>query len=295
MKNPRKEPMTLHVHIPKAGGSTVDALGWLNMQRKGGRFWMHGFNKPPRVGGRSELDRRWARMEHKVDFAGGHMAFGYHERYHFSSREHRYVTVMREPVSRVVSELWYVQHTKNYFEGHNWLEPQVTMHHPPEHVKPFVGKKSVGPIEQIERGWILSDITFEMLQQEPGESVETVKNRLRTDFTVVGLLEQFPETLALARGYLGLADVAITKRRTNSKRKSVAETLEMFPGLEETIKRHNARDIELYEYVRDVLLPAQLECFGSPEELAAELARIGAEQAKADSEPPVYIQPGVAS
>ena len=127
-----------------------------------------------------------------------------------------------------------------------------------------------------------------MLQAKKGESMQTIKDRLRDEFAVVGLLEELPTTLALTRAHLGLPTVAITRRRQNMHRKSVEETLSRYPGLEEAIRKHNARDFEIYEYVRDVLLPAQMECFGA-DALQTELALIAQQQAKADSEPPVEV------
>ena len=119
---------------------------------------MHGVNKPPQLSGHRDIDLFYADLGEKADFAGGHMPFGYDVKYDIAPRQARYITVMRDPMDRVVSELWYTQFTGRYFQNNeiakpgSWVVPQVTRTPgAPRFVVPF---KTVSPEDQVNRKFV---------------------------------------------------------------------------------------------------------------------------------------------
>ncbi len=118
------------------------------------------------------------------------------------------------------------------------------------------------------------DISFEEFMQDEGRhnfqvrmiaggpDVEKAKEELRTRYFFVGLVERFAESITVLQALCPYKIDARYERRhvakDNAAKKEVLENPESRRLLEEC----NALDTELYEFVRDVIYPAQLERAG---------------------------------
>ncbi len=80
------------------------------------------------------------------------------------------------------------------------------------------------------------------------KELELAKTHLREKFFMVGLQEQFDESMALLKLTLGLKDVAYMTQKVNKSK----PVLSLDEDVKEAIKRTNALDLELYEYGKEL-------------------------------------------
>jgi hypothetical protein len=175
-------PTLIYLHLPKCGGTTLNRLiEWeyspLRIYSVDPSFFRWSWYRLLRW-----PERRLARLE----VIKGHMPFGIHRRLPHPAT---YITVLREPVERVISEY--------YFALHYRLHPQhramqslsleqyaaTTPHHNLQ-CKLLAGLP--GP-----RDFLAGDCTEQTL--------ETAKANLAGHFALAGLTERFDETLALLK------------------------------------------------------------------------------------------------
>lgn len=243
-------PPLLYCHIPKAGGTTLNA--WLfeatadpDHTPSIGQWYLHGvFYYPsgyvmPERGDAPELVRKYfARAD--LRSVVGHFCFGLHEAL---SRPSLQATVLREPLSRVRS-LWrfhnMLMQEKGHVEGEAFdLVPSLAR---------FV---SSPPYTEVDNGMVrrLSGVGRSVpIGSCDNEMLRRAKTNLDEAFDVVGLTERFDETLMLLADALGIDEPPICHmRNTNTQ-----DAPEIGPEDSAAIHRHNALDIELYAYAQQL-------------------------------------------
>jgi hypothetical protein len=222
-------PTLLYLHLPKCGGTTLNRL----------IEWEY---PPHRIYSIDPSFFRWSyyrllrksprRLDH-LRVIKGHMPFGAHKLLHKAAT---YITVLREPVERVISEY--------YFALHHPLHPQhkrmqsltleqyagTTPHHN------LQCKLLAGPPPQ--RDFLAGDCTEETLA--------TAKANLAAHFSLAGLTERFDETLALFKVLFGwklshYASFNVGQNRPS--RQSVPESTRQL------IAERNRFDVAIYQHV----------------------------------------------
>jgi hypothetical protein len=222
-------PTLLYLHLPKCGGTTLNRL----------IEWEY---PPHRIYSIDPSFFRWSyyrllrkspRRLDKLRVIKGHMPFGVHKLLRQAST---YITVLREPVERVISEY--------YFALHHPLHPQhkrmqtltleqyacTTPHHN------LQCKLLAGPPPQ--RDFLAGDCTEETLA--------IAKANLAAHFTFAGLTERFDETLALCKVLFGwqlshYASFNVGQKRTS--RQAVPD------ATRQMIAERNRFDVAIYQHV----------------------------------------------
>jgi hypothetical protein len=172
----------------------------------------------------------------------GHFEFGWHA---FLSRPFVYVTILREPVARVISEYFYILGKPDHplydqvAAKKLSIADYVTDYNPPNAQTrkisglTFAGNSGIPPGIEIDTGNML----------------EIAKENLDNYFAVVGLTEKFDETLILLKREFGWDWPVYTRKIVTGKK----IPMEDIPGSTiEIIKEHNQLDLELYEYARQL-------------------------------------------
>jgi hypothetical protein len=226
---PTKEQALIFVHIPKSAGTTLNhVIAWeyspFQIVSVDGRFPRWAFRRMTRW-----TPRRLARS----DVFTGHMPFGLDT---FLGREANYVTILRKPVERVISEYFYRIGRKS---------------HPLEDrgIKGFSLRDYVEklPYDNVQTKLLAGGnqgYDF-MAGRCSAAMLATAKRNLAERFSLVGLTERFEETLALAKLLFGWkVDRYATMRVTPGKSKEKAVPADM----RELIAEHNRYDVELYQY-----------------------------------------------
>lgn len=228
-------PVVLFLHIPKAGGQTLGEFVYAHTRsetapedgvlKAGVAYLTYGFLKerPLEVPGHALplLQRRDLRA------VIGHFWYGLHEHV---ARPSVYVTMLRDPVERVLSLYYYAR-----------LHDSITLDE-------FIAKP---PFREVD-----NDQTRRIAGVDPeiGECTEamlrTAKENLRR-FAVAGTLERFDETLELLKRRLGWHGPAVSHpRNVNPDRPASAslprETIA-------AIRRRNELDFELWRFASELM------------------------------------------
>lgn len=252
MKDSVSDPAIIFLHLPKCGGTTLNRLieweypAWEIFSIDPSYFrWSHRrlMRLPP---------QRLARIR----VFKGHMPFGLHERL---ARPATYITFLREPVDRVISEY--------YFILHHYLHPQ----HKRMQKLTLEQYASGTPHHNVQTKLIAGRGDHpDFLAGDCNEEILTLaKQNLAKHFTLAGLTERFDEGLAALKLMFGwniarYAHFNVTPRRRPKKESVPAETQAM-------IAERNKYDVRLYEHV-EAAYPRVLAPLG--DRLAAELESI---------------------
>jgi len=213
----------IFLHVPKSAGTTLNRL----IEREYPLFEIYSVDPVLFRWSRAHLWRLPQRRLKRFRVFKGHMPFGLHK---ILPQPATYITVMREPVERVISAFYFMSNYKlhpNYwkFRREGWTLEDFVRRSPRENVqtKMIAGADYDAPC------------TAEILAQ--------AKENLRY-FSVVGLTERFEESLALMKLRFGwklesYSSFNITPTRPK-KRELPQVTLDL------TAER-NRFDIEFYE------------------------------------------------
>lgn len=217
-------PFVIFLHIPKACGTTLTKLfgRWC---APGEVFTATGV---PHEEARATLRRLSAQRPPGVRLILGHAPFGLHEALDGPAR---YVTVLRDPIERIVSHFHYAART-----------PQHPQH---EEIK----RGDLGLLGLARR---ISNLQTRYLGGRLDETPDAAalalaKERLVAHFAVAGITERFDETVALIHRAFGrklrpFASENVRPPRSTADSLSAAELREL--------RAVHDLDVELYDFAR---------------------------------------------
>jgi len=223
-----KDAVLIFLHIPKTAGTTLNRIiDWeynpLRIFSINGRYFRTSYQKLTNCPA-----RRLARMQ----VFRGHMPFGLHK---LLTQPATYITVLRDPVERTISEYFFAVNRKIHRQHH-----QISQLSLEEYV-------STSPYNNAQTKLIAGQISgYDFLAGDcSAEMLAVAKQNLVRHFSFVGVTEQFEESLALAKALFGwkvrrYASFRITPRRPKC---------EAIPAhTRELIAEYNRFDLALYEY-----------------------------------------------
>jgi hypothetical protein len=219
----------IFLHLPKTAGTTVNRL----IEWEYPLSQMYSIDPVLFEWSAAHLRKLSPQRLQKTRMFKGHMLFGLHE---VLSQPTTYITVLRDPVDRVISAFYFMRGYKFHplywkMRRENWT------------LEDFVRRSQRDNVQsKIVAG---SDYSAPCTR----EIVEQAKDNLRHHFAVVGLSERLEESLALMKIRFGwnlssYSSFNVTRSRPQ-KRDLPRPTLNL-------IHEKNSFDIELYEYGRDL-------------------------------------------
>lgn len=243
-------PVLLYLHIPKAAGTTLSSLLFDHMRsRDCPDPGIHGFHSgafyhpatfTKELDAASESLVRQALAHDALRAVLGHFRFGLHA---LLSRPYRYVTMLREPVSRVRS-LYEFQRLNERKYG------KLAGVRLPEDVDlaRYVLKP---PYAEVDNGMTRR---ISGLSPPIGQCTEAMlsqaKANLTESFTFVGLAERFDESLILMSRLLGWPEVPLYYPMNVNARS--AESVDLDAAAAELVRSQNTFDIELYRFATEL-------------------------------------------
>lgn len=200
--NPTPRPVAF-VHIPKAAGTTLHGI--LARQYSAGHTLILDVQRP---GYRRHLDAVTEQQWASALCLRGHMPFGMHRR---TGRDFAYVTVLRDPVTRIVSK--YRNLKRRPERAREMAFPLDRL----ETLEDFIalqGERNAMNFQtRMLAGWVEPDAPlFPYPQPLPDEALDLAKANIEKHFAVVGLQERFVESVALMQLALGWRQVGIPRR-----------------------------------------------------------------------------------
>src|SRR5712692_1710375 len=229
----RAAEAVIFLHLPKAAGSTLNRL----IEWEYPLFQMYSIDPVFFEWSWAHLQHLPARRLRRTRMFKGHMLFGLHA---ILPQPATYITVLREPVDRVISAFYFMRSYKLHplywkFKFENWSLEDFVRRSPRENVQCK----------------ILAGAEYE--KPYTAEICETAKENLVRYFSVGGLSERFEESLALMKlrfGWKPQRYSSFNVTRTRPKKGDVPRsTLDL-------IMEKNSFDVALYELAAKVFQTA---------------------------------------
>ena len=224
----------IFIHIPKTAGTTLTEI--LERQYPPSKRYSLGAKVEKAIIEFKSLDES-ARAD--VDALYGHMAYGLHT---YLPRPALYVTMLREPVERVISFYYFVRGNK-YHYLYDLSQYKAA------DIKAFVESGHTIMVDNFQvrlLSGVWSEVPFGGVT---AEHLAMAKQNL-DDFDLVGLTERFDESLLLIKDLLGWQCVWYEARNVTQKRPKKSE---LSADMLETVRAYNQWDIALYHYAEEVL------------------------------------------
>jgi hypothetical protein len=225
----KTEEAVIFLHLPKTAGTTVNRLiEWEYRLSE-----MYSVDPVLFKWSAAHLRKLPAGRLKKIRMFKGHMVFGLHE---VLSQPATYITVLRDPVDRVISAFYFMRSYKLHplywkLRHNNWTLEDFVRRYQRENVqaKVVAGSEYDAPCTP--------------------EILEKAKQNLRRHFSVVGLSERLEESLALMKlrfGWKLASYSSFNVTRSRPKKDDLPKaTLDL-------IREKNTFDIELYQCAREI-------------------------------------------
>lgn len=246
------------LHLPKTGGTTMRRV--LDREYRNARRYEIGEDVTGDIRAFREL--KWG-PDKAPNLVQGHMSYGLHQ---FVPGPSTYVTLLRDPMRRALSDYHYVTSTREH-----------PIH---EHVKNLSLREyfESGITGQLSNGQVRL-LSGDNLPNDPGvpsnrcmerADLGRAQEHLRNGFAATGLQERFDETLVLFRRRLGWRWPFYLRENVTSRSYRMEDAR---PEDLERIRELNSLDMELYESVRS-MFDAQVSREGAAFEREVALFRI---------------------
>lgn len=215
--------LLIFMHVPKTGGTTLRLI--IEKQYNFSEIYRNYTYAGVRKGQKSE----------KTRFIEGHDYFGIH---HDFKKRPVYITMLRNPVDRIISEYYYILRAP----GHDR----------------YIFNKIKNNNMSLEDYVVCDDEKFHFRTRNMQTcfaaggkmSLEKAKENLTNYFRVVGITEMFDQSLHLMQKEFDWKDTGYKKRLVQHNRPK-KETISHH--IIEEIKRNNELDTELYEWAKTAL------------------------------------------
>lgn len=222
----------IFLHIAKAAGTSLNRI--IERQyRQDALFGIDGRNVRSSIEVFKNLSEQ---RRGRIFCLKGHMRFGLHV---YLPQPCAYITLLRDPVQRVISHYYYVLRTPIHYLYEQVTSQNMTLD---DYVEGGISPElSNGQTRIISGIWNDED--------PPPNMLEMAKRNLCEHFAVVGLTERFDESLVLMKRRLGW-------RWTFYRRENVAPNrLVKFAISKSTIRliqKSNEKDLELYAFAKQL-------------------------------------------
>ncbi len=213
----------IFLHIPKTAGTTLNRI--IEWQYNPLSIFTI---DPHQIRATAERFKTFSEQRRRrLRVVRGHVLFGIHE---FLPQGATYITMLREPVARLLSSFHFIQ--------------RRPLH--PLHRK--LKEKGVGVEEFIRLTLSRQNLQCRLIAGVKGDvtcderTLEIAKEHLVKSFSVVGICERFEESLVLVAKTFDW-DIPFYENRKVSKTRPKVES-----GTIEMIREHNRLDLDLYEF-----------------------------------------------
>lgn len=223
------EEVVIFLHVPKTAGTTLNRL----IEWEYDLFEMYSLDPVFFRWSARHLRTLSKRRLNKIRVVKGHMLFGLHQ---ILPRPAIYITVLRDPVERVLSAFYFIRSYKWHplywkFKRENWTLEDFVTRLPRDNVQCKM----------------VAGAAYEAVYEQPctAEMFEQAKRNLDKHFTVVGLTERFEETLALMKLRFGWKLKFYSRfnvTRYHPKRRDLPQ------AILKLISEKNTFDIMFYQY-----------------------------------------------
>lgn len=233
----KPEKSVIFLHIPKAAGSTLNKI--VEKQYDSNTVFKINGNCPQES--INEFKKLTEVQREQIRLVNGHMPFGLHE---FLPQPYTYITMVRDPVERIISSYYFVLQTSGHYLNKKVTSSNMSLNE-------YVGS---GISKELNNGQVRLLAATNAKSKNVGfgqcsvEMLQLAKKNLQENFSVVGLVERFDETLLLLKRTFGWKNLFYVKHNVT---KSRSDKQEISKNTLKLIEKQNSLDIELYKYVQE--------------------------------------------
>ena len=236
-----EDSLVIFMHVPKTAGTSLRHIVQSQFQPNNVFEFYNLKTQPPKVRkGIEKYQNLSEAKKNKIEFVSGHVGFGLHE---FLSRPCTYITVLRDPVERVISYYYFLLRNQNVIVKNKTLT---------EFVQTFGGvhNSMTCYLSGLTLQAQLQDSNIDLKSQQFDiKTLEKAKANLQNYFKVVGFVDRFDETCILLKKILGWNIPSFYIKKNVAKNSDITrdisiETLSL-------IHEFNQLDISLYNYARE--------------------------------------------
>lgn len=222
------ESVLIFLHIPKTGGRTLSII--LRRRFKADEVWSVKADEPEYL---EEFIAAGDKAE-QLKLLNGHMAYGWHR---YIKKPAKYITMLRNPVDRVVSHYYYVLGNKDHYLHDTVVDQDISL-------EQYVTSELTTELDNGQTRQLsgMTDIPF---GECDSGMLDVALRNIEENFLLLGLTERFDESLLLLHRLMGWKGYPFYTRVNVSKNKPRELNL---PGeILKEIKRRNNHDIKLYD------------------------------------------------
>lgn len=216
---------TIFLHIPKAGGTSFFEL----LRRHYGTESVFHILTEKGKNNVEQFEQLTPDQKAKIHFISGHVSYGFHQQLKIPPD---YITILRNPVDRVLSNYYYIRSNKNH-----------RLHDKVNNLT-FEEYLSSGENPQLDNGMTrLISGEHPPIGQCDEKMLEKAKKNLKNDFAIVGILERQKESMLLFKEYFqwNFFPVFEVKNAGKYDQRIDKRTLRL-------VNEMNALDVELYKW-----------------------------------------------
>ena len=238
-----KQPVLVFTHLPKTGGSTLDALLFRQFPREKVFHISDTLHCEIFLAmGDEERDR--------FDCIIGHVPACIHN---FISRPCRYIVLLREPLERATSDYYYILTNSAHPRHEEYTRKKMTLE---QHLRIRVSPRGILNLLLYPNVALFRHIPS--IEKWRGcescsmnEIMEQSKRKLREDFFQTGITERFGDFVLLLARKLGWRLPYYHIKNQNRSRPRT-DTLNIDPGLLADFYQSYSAEYQLYEYARSL-------------------------------------------
>ncbi len=243
----------IFLHLPKAGGMTLHFI--LEQRYPRAEIYTFDGKRPHQAVERFQAFPETQRAQFRL--LKGHVLFGLHRHV---PRHCTYITLLRDPVERVISQYYYAKHRPEHYLYERLKLSNMTLYE--------YAAQRVTPESMNQQTAMLAGVRFATAEAEPTrEILELARHNVQKHFRVVGLVEHFDTSLLLMQRAFGWRKPWYLRENVTREKPLHAE---IEPRTRELLAERNALDLELYAFARE-LFAAQCRAYG--DSLARDLAQ----------------------
>lgn len=242
--NNQANSFIIFLHIHKTGGLTLQRILRQkyapNTAQRGYRFLRNTLSSNEHEV-YSDLESCLKAKKAEDLYFAGHINFGVHE---LLPKPYTYITILREPVSRLISLYYYsVKETNSYY--HSVAKKYSCL-------EDFLLHSNLLELDNGQLRFIYGGGKDYFINRTPfgectGAMLEQAKKNIEDNFSLVGIMERYDESMLLLKKILNWNNCFYLRRNTN---KTDTSYKNIDSKILDKLARRNSLDIQLYEFAK---------------------------------------------